>query len=89
MKSSVPEVKVPIQGVAPHTGAWIEIFFSGLFNPCDESLPTRERGLKSVPDNATRVPASVAPHTGAWIEISVLVSGDAFSGGRSPHGSVD
>ena len=35
--------------VAPHAGAWIEIVFHDLYNSWrDKSLPTRERGLKSL-----------------------------------------
>ena len=32
--------------VAPYAGAWIEIFIPFLLHPCQQSLPTRERGLK-------------------------------------------
>ena len=34
-----------------------------------QSLPTRERGLKSVPDAVYRFVWDVAPYAGAWIEI--------------------
>ena len=33
------------------------------------SLPSRERGLKSIWDNVLRTPLHVAPFTGAWIEM--------------------
>ena len=58
-----------IRGVAPYTGAWIEIFraislrFNGL------SHPTRVRGLKSKGAEILGGWAKVAPYTGAWIEI--------------------
>ena len=32
--------------VAPFTGAWIEIFYGVRIDYCQESLPSRERGLK-------------------------------------------
>ena len=35
--------------VAPFAGAWIEICFSASFRSALQSLPSRERGLKSPP----------------------------------------
>ena len=35
-------------GVAPYTGAWIEIFVAKSIAEGFQSLPTRERGLKSL-----------------------------------------
>ena len=56
-------------GVAPYTGAWIEIF-SGVCTSFDDgSLPTRERGLKFLLQGWARDGLTVAPYTGAWIEI--------------------
>ena len=37
--------------------------------PVQESLPSRERGLKSFPDPVKIGPGEVAPLAGAWIEI--------------------
>ena len=56
--------------VAPFTGAWIEISaakekVAGFFS----SLPSRERGLKSIRWICGRGRLRVAPFTGAWIEI--------------------
>jgi len=56
--------------VAPHVGAWIEIFIVCLLNPSGPSLPTWERGLKSFASLGNTFHISVAPHVGAWIEIS-------------------
>ena len=58
--------------VAPYTGAWIEIFGTGSHGIKIKSLPTRERGLKSVESIKKGDPLRVAPYTGAWIEIQTL-----------------
>ena len=56
--------------VAPLAGAWIEIvgFAFGLMM-ATMSLPSRERGLKSVAIPGILVEILVAPLAGAWIEI--------------------
>ena len=38
-----------LTGVAPLAGAWIEIPKMPMYNAAKESLPSRERGLKSLP----------------------------------------
>ncbi|WP_404351908.1 hypothetical protein [Caproicibacterium sp. XB2] len=38
------------------------------------SLPTRERGLKSLPESPRIKTDMVAPYTGAWIEIRYIRS---------------
>ena len=55
--------------VAPFAGAWIEIRVYRL--PCGEptSLPSRERGLKSVSRIISHSLFTVAPFAGAWIEM--------------------
>ena len=60
--------------VAPRTGAWIEITRTtdGLSAP-RQSLPARERGLKSVHVDEPIELLSVAARTGAWIEILYVV----------------
>ena len=59
-----------IREVAPFTGAWIEIEEYDEDNRTFyESLPSRERGLKSLPAPAGSRLMHVAPFTGAWIEI--------------------
>ena len=55
--------------VAPFAGAWIEILGVGGSAGNLESLPSRERGLKSHHHRRiTNIP-TVAPFAGAWIEI--------------------
>ena len=59
--------------VAPLVGAWIEIAnlsSSGLSSPW--SLPSWERGLKSVSAHGNRY-ACVAPLVGAWIEMTLYI----------------
>ena len=59
------------RSVAPYAGAWIEITsVSAKALPGSSSLPTRERGLKYVPDHGGDQLLLVAPYAGAWIEIS-------------------
>ena len=55
--------------VAPHAGAWIEIAGLPVAHRAARSLPTRERGLKSVITAIAERMKIVAPHAGAWIEI--------------------
>ena len=61
--------------VAPYTGAWIEIVYCVHCVKTMESLPTRERGLKSVEVPAQVDDVGVAPYTGAWIEIMSMNTG--------------
>ncbi len=57
------------KGVAPFTGAWIEIALARLCGPLNRSShPSRVRGLKYGVDKIPRE-RRVAPFTGAWIEI--------------------
>ena len=58
-----------IDRVAPYAGAWIEIFDDYNDVTEEESLPTRERGLKSCHCSVRLDLDSVAPYAGAWIEI--------------------
>ena len=67
--------------VAPYTGAWIEIVYCVHCVKTMESLPTRERGLKSVEVPAQVDDVGVAPYTGAWIEI--ILSCTIFSSPES------
>ena len=55
--------------VAPFTGAWIEIRRNRPRYCKNESLPSRERGLKSAYSSTYSSQILVAPFTGAWIEI--------------------
>jgi len=62
------------KGVAPYTGAWIEISTFGAAWTGIKSLPTRERGLKLVSAMVSANILAVAPYTGAWIEIETVRS---------------
>ena len=58
--------------VAPFAGAWIEIpAFQGYATRA-ESLPSRERGLKSFINRLVIMVTIVAPFAGAWIEIAKI-----------------
>ena len=56
--------------VAPLAGARIEIALQRGFDTQSMSLPSRERGLKLLPENSAQTDTVVAPLVGAWIEIS-------------------
>ena len=55
--------------VAPLAGAWIEMAFVDDEQQKAQSLPSRERGLKSLSASGGRDKEVVAPLAGAWIEI--------------------
>ena len=55
--------------VAPLAGAWIEIEKEHTRIDGTQSLPSRERGLKSVGITIMAIMVGVAPLAGAWIEI--------------------
>ncbi len=75
--------------VAPLAGAWIEIASPLRWHACMMSLPSRERGLKSVCLAMTQTWISVAPLAGAWIEICNALIIVKCEESRSPRGSVD
>ena len=58
--------------VAPLAGAWIEIYLSIASYMTPASLPSRERGLKSLTVPFLEQLGCVAPLAGAWIEIDCL-----------------
>ena len=60
------------RNVAPLVGAWIEISISliAFSSPFTASLPSWERGLKSLEEYQESMKGIVAPLVGAWIEIS-------------------
>ena len=60
---------MPILAVAPHWGAWIEMWTSGGYGYDFESHPTGVRGLKFSCRRFRSRESLVAPHWGAWIEI--------------------
>ena len=57
--------------VAPFAGAWIEIDIYKKYESVTGSLPSRERGLKSMVKVMLQSMLLVAPFAGAWIEIQV------------------
>ena len=75
--------------VAPYAGAWIEIFGAGQRHRGGKSLPTRERGLKSLGGAGVVHIHPVAPYAGAWIEIPTCPSIWGGVPRRSLRGSVD
>ena len=57
--------------VAPLAGAWVEISDRAIFMAENESLPSRERGLKLHRNIFSYYRMVVAPLAGAWVEIDV------------------
>ena len=71
-------------------GAWIEIEGNTCrFDILSMSLPSWERGLKSLYFGVGFKEMYVAPLVGAWIEILFGMSKDYTVESRSPRGSVD
>ena len=62
--------KLLAQKVAPLAGAWIEIARAVSKGYLMRSLPSRERGLKSLIVTLGGRNLRVAPLAGAWIEIT-------------------
>ena len=75
--------------VAPFAGAWIEIPFTLHGKLKIVSLPSRERGLKSVNAEEIGNACYVAPFAGAWIEIRCKITPTHYRPRRSLRGSVD
>ena len=67
--------------VAPFTGAWIEIRCHHSRHRQLASLPSRERGLKSIRAGSYHWRSWAAPFTGAWIEMRL-------PGSTPPRGMV-
>ncbi len=61
-----------INAVAPFAGAWIEMERVNFLTKDIQSLPSRERGLKSLGMPIYAEAIEVAPFAGAWIEIKIL-----------------
>ena len=62
--------------VAPLAGAWIEIGVpERLMSAAEQSLPSRERGLKFASAVFVIALETVAPLEGAWIEIPGVFPG--------------
>ena len=80
----------PLVTVAPFAGAWIEICrIIKQLNPFISSLPSRERGLKSIRCLGHGIRKAVAPFAGAWIEIYGKSVEYNIPKSRSLRGSVD
>ena len=76
-------------GVAPFTGAWIEILrTSGTFES-GVVAPFTGAWIEISLEQVRQGECCVAPFTGAWIEILFLVAARVSKTGRSLHGSVD
>ena len=87
---SVFMVCTPLSVVAPLAGARIEIMSHvTVLKRWLKSLPSRERGLKSVEDIVHRDTESVAPLAGARIEIAEFTANTFCFRRRSPRGSED
>ena len=65
------------------------MFYDDQLSAVMQSLPMRERGLKSQGEDARSEAGHVAPHAGAWIEIHGPTSCPHTPVSRSPCGSVD
>ena len=105
IKASRPQAVAPLVGawieiypdrlhkgliiVAPLVGAWIEIMLPPPIRKLIASLPSWERGLKSVFHVPLDRQAPVAPLVGAWIEIFLWLHVRVYGCRRSPRGSVD
>ena len=71
MKLKMPYGSLRICPVAPLAGARIEILSMHSHLPDIESLPSRERGLKLLPENSAQTDTVVAPLAGARIEMRI------------------
>ena len=79
-----------MQGVAPFTGAWIEIAKNAKVSESNaKSHPSRVRGLKFPGQPHGPLDFSVAPFTGAWIEILSGAVKALQIHSRTLHGCVD
>ena len=74
--------------VAPFTGAWIEISLGYGTVLLLGSLPSRERGLKSVQDPFELAEAVSLPSRERGLKFSGIEAA-SVAWGRSLHGSVD
>ena len=74
--------------VAPLVGAWIEIWRSPLSYTLLMSLPSWERGLKSVTVSGGNAEAMSLPSWERGLK-SVIALTVLLDAGRSPRGSVD
>ena len=76
--------------VAPHAGAWIEIFCAGSVGTPLGVAPHAGAWIE-MPSSIDRVAAvrRVAPHAGAWIEILSFERWWDDETSRTPRGCVD
>ena len=75
--------------VAPHAGAWIEIFSDFLRGGLSPVAPHAGAWIEILVSRHTGRAKPVAPHAGAWIEIPGQAGHPTGPGCRSPRGSVD
>ena len=75
--------------VAPHTGAWIETFYTLIKLNTTHVAPHTGAWIETSSYDFTSKSRLVAPHTGAWIETASAIIGATVEAGRTPHGCVD
>ena len=74
LKFTCQDKYVAVDGVAPHTGAWIEIRRRTCRSMSRCVAPHTGAWIEIPQPTPRRTPSSVAPHTGAWIEMRVAHS---------------
>ena len=92
MKSSRKGVCVCLKIVAPHAGAWIEIFVlaCGVRHAVKRVAPHAGAWIEiSLANWSSCLFWRVAPHAGAWIEICWMERSKPCPAGRPPRGGVD
>ena len=75
--------------VAPHTGAWIETQYEGMFGALAGVAPHTGAWIETKSIRANHCQNPVAPHTGAWIETKSTGFDNSNDTCRTPHGCVD
>ena len=85
------EARLPfvVVDVAPHVGAWIEIFSKPASSPQRNVAPHVGAWIEIAPSATIMSSTLVAPHVGAWIEIDGDRYVQILSIGRTPRGCVD
>ena len=77
------------EGVAPYTGAWIEIRKEWVDPACWKVAPYTGAWIEIRFRCVSTASCRVAPYTGAWIEIRAVHRTKDSKRRRSLHGSVD
>ena len=81
-------LKLVLQKVAPHTGAWIETSSYCRYDYYAIVAPHTGAWIETSIKTKRLLLSLVAPHTGAWIETATEQLGYGLAG-RTPHGCVD